>query len=621
MPLRPTWLAREAAFADRAGLRAPFESAAFRGAVFSLTEGLDSQRRLILLVGDKGSGKTTLLRSLRLALAAETRPVRYYGGCAAREILSTLTQDFDTGDCTKVQDRQSLPDALLDHGAHAVLLVDDVDELAMQEIQKLADVANAQYPFASPQVVVACDEVCSERGHFFEFSDIGGRLIVPLGPLTPEEVVFYVQHQLTGTRQRHVRFERGALLKVFAYSGGNPGQINRICARALCAKAPVVCAADIDEAAAWCGLTEASETTRLTVAWFGGPQPAAATPPANVRSRSQIRISLFAAVAASSIGLLYFGLGLETTGHDSGQPPEATRGQERRSDSSGASPEVSRSRFYTLDIAQSRSHEERANIPLSVDEVSEPTHAYSPAGARSDLEAVGALSTPQEFASTAPIQEISPATTVHGGGAQGLDQSMLSASPGEARKTEFEGDSVQVNRMPNSSPTHSILPGAAADVISLTERRQPASSPDPQEPGTTNSALVSSEETKVDHRSARETKSLEDKIARLPSPPEPTRKQTSGVDVQQLMRRGIELMQSGDIAAARLFLQRAAATGHPEAYTALGQTYDPIELRRRNVIGISADIDAAMKWYREGERAGDRNARERLAELSAFVNR
>jgi TPR repeat protein len=108
-------------------------------------------------------------------------------------------------------------------------------------------------------------------------------------------------------------------------------------------------------------------------------------------------------------------------------------------------------------------------------------------------------------------------------------------------------------------------------------------------------------------------------VAAPPSAPSGVR--ASAADVERLMTRGYALLQAGDVASARLFFERAAATGFPEALTAVGQTFDPIELRRRDIIGIKGDPPLALQWYRSAAAAGDPAAAERMTQLSEWMER
>ena len=75
-----------------------------------------------------------------------------------------------------------------------------------------------------------------------------------------------------------------------------------------------------------------------------------------------------------------------------------------------------------------------------------------------------------------------------------------------------------------------------------------------------------------------------------------------------LLARGDALVATGDVAAARLVYQRAAAHDSARAATAAGKTYDPRFLQAIGTIGVVADPDAAAAWYRKGAALGDEDA-------------
>ena len=99
-----------------------------------------------------------------------------------------------------------------------------------------------------------------------------------------------------------------------------------------------------------------------------------------------------------------------------------------------------------------------------------------------------------------------------------------------------------------------------------------------------------------------------------PAPAAPT---ASTQELAQLIARGDELIGTGDIAAARLFYERAAEGGSALAMTAVGQTYDPIYLEQLRVRGVRGDAKRAADWYRKATTAGDPQAEVRLKRLLA----
>jgi TPR repeat protein len=89
------------------------------------------------------------------------------------------------------------------------------------------------------------------------------------------------------------------------------------------------------------------------------------------------------------------------------------------------------------------------------------------------------------------------------------------------------------------------------------------------------------------------------------------------VDLTLLLSRGDAMVALGDVVAARLLYQRAAALGSARAATAVGKTYDPRFLASIHASGIAADRTVAAAWYRKGAASGDTEGADRLAGLTA----
>jgi uncharacterized protein len=86
---------------------------------------------------------------------------------------------------------------------------------------------------------------------------------------------------------------------------------------------------------------------------------------------------------------------------------------------------------------------------------------------------------------------------------------------------------------------------------------------------------------------------LQSSVSALPSPPN-----TETIE-QAMMRRGRELLKLGDVISARLYFERAAASGSEEAANMAGRTYDPAYLRESGAQGIQPDLERANEWYRK----------------------
>lgn len=86
-----------------------------------------------------------------------------------------------------------------------------------------------------------------------------------------------------------------------------------------------------------------------------------------------------------------------------------------------------------------------------------------------------------------------------------------------------------------------------------------------------------------------------------------------------LVKRGKDFIASGDLAAARLVLQRAAESKDADAALSLAATYDPLVLRELKVYGFAADIAMARSWYEKAKEFGSTEAPRRLEILAGMA--
>ncbi len=119
-------------------------------------------------------------------------------------------------------------------------------------------------------------------------------------------------------------------------------------------------------------------------------------------------------------------------------------------------------------------------------------------------------------------------------------------------------------------------------------------------------APVLPESASIESEPAPEAPPPPEETASLPLPPE---------DVDALIRRGDELLATGDVVAARAAYERAAAGGNLSAAIGVAKTYDPIFLAQTGVRGLRGDPARAALWYAKAAAAGDRDAQQRLRRL------
>ncbi len=158
-----------------------------------------------------------------------------------------------------------------------------------------------------------------------------------------------------------------------------------------------------------------------------------------------------------------------------------------------------------------------------------------------------------------------------------------------------------------STPTAPAVPEPAA---ATTSSAAPAVAPQPADPP----AELPAQPTSVvaDGRA-----SVPAAAAPSPSvaPPEMSASAASPDLVGALLARGSDLLLSGDIAAARLMFERAAAAGSGRAAIAAGMTYDPRFLAQSRIRGIAPEPRIAAAWYQRAARLGETDGNSLLADL------
>ena len=104
------------------------------------------------------------------------------------------------------------------------------------------------------------------------------------------------------------------------------------------------------------------------------------------------------------------------------------------------------------------------------------------------------------------------------------------------------------------------------------------------------------------------------------TPPGLITRQMDRDELAFLVRRGESFISSGDLAAARLMLQRAAEAGDVHAALALASTFDPNTIQKLGIQGLAADEAMARLWYERAAQFGSPEAPRRLQQLATQTN-
>ncbi len=100
-----------------------------------------------------------------------------------------------------------------------------------------------------------------------------------------------------------------------------------------------------------------------------------------------------------------------------------------------------------------------------------------------------------------------------------------------------------------------------------------------------------------------------------PAAVEPPARRLDPDELAALLKRARGLVATGDIAAARLLLERAADAQEASAALLLAQTYDPAVLGTQDSRSITPDPAMARGWYQKAAQFGSQDAKLRLAQM------
>jgi hypothetical protein len=163
-----------------------------------------------------------------------------------------------------------------------------------------------------------------------------------------------------------------------------------------------------------------------------------------------------------------------------------------------------------------------------------------------------------------------------------------------------------------------------SQLAALDRQKDPArpSAPENQVPGvrgvTTAAVAPAREEVNIAYQSALQGRApAAAAVAELTTPGDAVHHLDPDV-VASLLRRADALIASGDVAAARLVLRRAADAGNARAAMTLAGTYDPEFLEKLGgVHGIVPDVAMARSWYEKAKKFGSAEAPQRLEMLAS----
>jgi general secretion pathway protein A len=225
-----------------------FMSEQHREALAHLLYGVQGGGGFVLLTGEIGTGKTTVCRSFLEQVPEHVNLAYIFNPkLTVLELLETVCHEFGVAVTLPTQRAATVKDyldpfnafLLRSHaaGRNNVLVIDEAQNLEAEVLEQLRLLTNLETSERKLlQIILIGQPELRTMLARPELEQLAQRVIARyhLGPLTPGESEQYVRHRLEVCGlQRPLPFDRGALKRVHAASGGVPRRINLLCDRAL----------------------------------------------------------------------------------------------------------------------------------------------------------------------------------------------------------------------------------------------------------------------------------------------------------------------------------------------------------------------------------------------------
>ena len=221
-----------------------FLSKSHREAFAHLLYGINNRVGFILLTGEVGSGKTTVLRALLNQLGTgHYRTALIFNPClSAPELIQNVNREFaiqtDSSGGAGLLD--SLNPFLLEQnsqGRTVVLVIDEAQNLRAPVLEQIRLISNLETDRDKLiQIVLSGQPELIQALKKKELRQLNQRITVRyhLRPLDYEDTEAYIAHRLrVAGRTDGAVFSKGAVKRIYSYSGGLPRLINAACDRAL----------------------------------------------------------------------------------------------------------------------------------------------------------------------------------------------------------------------------------------------------------------------------------------------------------------------------------------------------------------------------------------------------
>jgi general secretion pathway protein A len=215
-----------------------------REAFAHLLYGIDSHAGFIAMTGEVGTGKTTVLRTLLTQLDPEKyKSALIFNPCLSGEqLLASICRDFgiEAAEKNSFAYLEALNRYLLEQNAAGrtlVLVIDEAQNLAPEVLEQVRLISNLETERDKLiQIILAGQPELDAIFGRHDLRQLNQRITVrcKLSPMGLDDTKEYISHRLriSGNRIPGL-FSRGAVKRIYRFSGGIPRLINVACERAL----------------------------------------------------------------------------------------------------------------------------------------------------------------------------------------------------------------------------------------------------------------------------------------------------------------------------------------------------------------------------------------------------
>lgn len=231
---------RENPFGETPDINFYYPSRFHEAAMQKISWSIEADKSFVLVSGEVGAGKTMLSRMLHAAHAQDSNIAMIMNPPSKSEdLLRALCSDI--GMSKREVSLEKLNAFLLRSvmaGKRNILIIDEAQRLSDEGLEFVRLLTNLETDKRKLlQVILIAQPEIESRLQQNSLRQLYQRIFlkVDLPFLNAEETQRYIRHRLeTSGGGMFVRFEKDAIDKIFALSGGAPRIINKICELALC---------------------------------------------------------------------------------------------------------------------------------------------------------------------------------------------------------------------------------------------------------------------------------------------------------------------------------------------------------------------------------------------------